>query len=279
MSVRVLARVWDHFPGGGSELLALLALADWSDDDGRCWPSMTAIGQKCRLSRSQALRVIHKIINDGFLVVEGNEHGGAPGATRRYRIDLERLTGSANATGSAHATGSVDATRRVAPMHKTGSAHATQTVSEPSVNHQEVADRSSVGSKTAAQYPPHPEERKGTEEVADTCPISEIVAVYHQKLPNNPKVKVLTKQRKGLIRARWREAARLSCRPFGYKDRGAGLKAWEEFFEICSESPFLTGRATPQPGKPPFFASIDFLMSPSGFAKTLENHYHREVPA
>ena len=36
MAVRVWAMVWDGFPGGGSDLLAMLALADWSDDQGRC---------------------------------------------------------------------------------------------------------------------------------------------------------------------------------------------------------------------------------------------------
>ncbi len=46
MSVRVLARVWDGYPGGGSELLTLLALADWSDDDGHCFPSIQKIAEK-----------------------------------------------------------------------------------------------------------------------------------------------------------------------------------------------------------------------------------------
>ena len=37
MSIRVMSAVWDGYPGGGTELLALLALADWSDDNGRCY--------------------------------------------------------------------------------------------------------------------------------------------------------------------------------------------------------------------------------------------------
>jgi hypothetical protein len=39
----------------------------------------------------------------------------------------------------------------------------------------------------------------------------------------------------------------------------------------------MTGRAPAAPGKPPFVADIDFIFSPSGFAKTLENKYHREA--
>jgi uncharacterized phage protein (TIGR02220 family) len=133
MSIRVMTMVWDAFPGGGSELLAMLALADWSDDEGRCWPSMASIAKKTRLSRSQAQRVVHKLIDDGFLAVTGNETGGAPGSTRQYRINLFRLTGSAHATGRIYATGSAHAQEGSRRCGETGSAHATQTVIEPSI--------------------------------------------------------------------------------------------------------------------------------------------------
>lgn len=34
MSVRVMALVWDKFPAGGTDLLAMLAMADWGNDHG-----------------------------------------------------------------------------------------------------------------------------------------------------------------------------------------------------------------------------------------------------
>lgn len=108
------------------------------------------------------------------------------------------------------------------------------------------------------------------------CPAQAIVDLYHELMPDNPTVKVLNDQRRKLIRARWKEAAALTCEPFGYGDRESGLKAWRRFFTVCSQSDFLTGKAAPLPNKPPFVADIDFLMSPSGFAKCLENKYHRE---
>jgi len=111
------------------------------------------------------------------------------------------------------------------------------------------------------------------------CPADAIVALYHEILPDNPRCKVLSDARRAAIRARWKEAAKLTCAPFGYVSRADGLVAWRRFFEVCAESDFLTGRAPGLPGKPPFVADIDFLMSPSGFAKTLENKYHREVAA
>ena len=109
------------------------------------------------------------------------------------------------------------------------------------------------------------------------CPAEEIVELYHEAMPTNPRCKVLNQSRRGAIKARWQEASRLICKPFGYKTRADGLKAWRTFFETCNESEFLTGQTTPLAGKPPFLADIDFLMSPNGFARCLENKYHRET--
>lgn len=161
VSIKAMSTVWDVFPNGGTDLLTLLALADWSDDSGRCYPSIGAIAKKTRLSTSQARRVVHALIEDGFVSVLGNEYGGAPGATRQYQINLDRLTAGADAppttSASATPTASTDA-RGTASAHardgwrgcaETASAHASQTVSEPSVNHQVVAQALSASPKKA----------------------------------------------------------------------------------------------------------------------------------
>jgi hypothetical protein len=109
------------------------------------------------------------------------------------------------------------------------------------------------------------------------CPVEELVGMYHELMPLNPRCKVLNDARRKSIRARWKEASMLDVVPFGYKSSIDGLTCWRRFFDICAESLFLTGRAKPKPGEPPFVADIDFLFSPSGFAKTLENKYHREA--
>lgn len=127
-----------------------------------------------------------------------------------------------------------------------------------------VADRSATVQQSASAKP--------------NCPAEAIIDLYHELMPLNPSVKVLNEARRRTIRARWKEAAELDCQPFGYTDRASGIAAWRRFFEVCAESDFLTGKAPPtQPGRPPFIADIDFLMSPAGFAKCLENKYHREM--
>lgn len=112
---------------------------------------------------------------------------------------------------------------------------------------------------------------------ADSCPYQAIIDLYHEAMPDNPRCKILSKSRKAAIKARWTEAAKLTCKPFGYSTRDEGLKAWRAFFEVCSDSDFLTGKAPGTSGRPPFIANIDFLMKPESFAKTLENRYHRDA--
>lgn len=110
-----------------------------------------------------------------------------------------------------------------------------------------------------------------------TCPADDLIDLYHELMPLNPPVRIINESRRKAIRARWKEASLLTCSPFGYSNRQDGILAWRKFFEVCAESEFLTGRAQAMPGKPPFVADIDFLFSPSGFAKCLENKYHREA--
>lgn len=117
-----------------------------------------------------------------------------------------------------------------------------------------------------------PSEQEGIQ----ACPIAKIVETYHEQMPHNPRVKLLNEARRKAIRARWFEAANLDCDPFGYRTRADGIKAWQQFFAVCAESKFLTGRVQPARGRVPFVATLDFLLSPDGFAKTLENYYHRD---
>ncbi|CAJ3471656.1 Uncharacterised protein [Burkholderia pseudomallei] len=116
------------------------------------------------------------------------------------------------------------------------------------------------------------------ESVSDlACPVDEIVAAYHELMPDNPRVKAVHGDRRKAIAARWREASKLDCKPFGYSTVDDGLRAWRKFFAVCARSAFLTGKATPKPGCKRFRADIDFLTSPSGFTKCLEGKYQQDV--
>ena len=92
MSIKVMTAVWDRFPASGSDLLAMLALADWCDDNGgSLYPSMRAVAEKIRLSEKQARRIVQGFVNAGYLSVVGNATGGAPGTTKQFRLDVKKL--------------------------------------------------------------------------------------------------------------------------------------------------------------------------------------------
>lgn len=135
MSIKVSSQVWEGLPKAGSELLTMLALADWADDNGRCFPAMETIAKKIRLSRSQAQRITHKLIEDGYLSVTGNSTGGPPGSSRRYQINLEALTTRTDDAGSVHATGGTETQEGPHECAERGCMDATRIINKPSVNH------------------------------------------------------------------------------------------------------------------------------------------------
>lgn len=138
VAVRVLSMVWDGYPGGGTELLALLALADWSDDNGRCWPSMASIARKTRLSEKQARRVVHSVIESGYLTVTDNAQGGA--TSRRYQINLKRLaTPPAGGSPPTHGSPPADVPYPSHGWEATPPAGGSRTVIDTSITVKEVA--------------------------------------------------------------------------------------------------------------------------------------------
>ena len=128
MSIRLMSQIWDKSPYSGSQLLVLLALADWATDDGVCYPAISSVAAKCRLSEKQARRLVHGLIDDGILDVIGNEFGGNPGSSRRYKISLTPPAGVTPPANVTPPTGVPDPSHRC-PL--TPPAGGSQTIIEP----------------------------------------------------------------------------------------------------------------------------------------------------
>jgi len=242
VSVKIQARVWEYSQHGGTALLMLLAIADFADDDGRAYPAVATLAAKCRMQPRNANVILATLRKSGDLAIRIGE---GPKGTNLYHVLPLQSIAPLQDIAPLHSNASPPAIQGIYPLQRSAV--------NPSVNHHE---------------PP-----RGL----PTCPVQRIVDAYHRLMPDNPKCKVINDARMAQIKKRWKEAARLTCKPFGYATAKDGIAAWEKFFAICAESLFLTGRAPPQPGKPPFVADIDFLFSPSAFAKCLENKYHREA--
>lgn len=88
MSIRVMSDIWDNGPKDKSEILILLALADYSNDAGECWPAMASIALKARMSERGAQKIVARLIETGWLEVE---IGGGRRNCNLYRIKNPEL--------------------------------------------------------------------------------------------------------------------------------------------------------------------------------------------
>lgn len=73
MSIRATTLVWERTRAKGSNLLMLLAIADYAKDDGRwAWPSVRTLTWKTRLTGRGGELILRKLVEDGEVWPEWN---------------------------------------------------------------------------------------------------------------------------------------------------------------------------------------------------------------
>ncbi len=77
--------------------LVLLALCDWSNDQGICFPAVKTIATKTSITGRHCQRVLSKLIASGLVSVVGNHNGGS--GSRRYQIHIAALTAELSKEG------------------------------------------------------------------------------------------------------------------------------------------------------------------------------------
>ena len=93
MSIELMTLVWAKSKQKGSSLLALLAIADSFNDDGRgAFPSIATIAKKIRMSERNAQYLLRKLEESGELVVD---IAGGPAGCNQYSINSALLEGGA----------------------------------------------------------------------------------------------------------------------------------------------------------------------------------------
>lgn len=91
---------------------------------------------------------------------------------------------------------------------------------------------------------------------APTCPQQEIIAAYHEILPELPPVNDWPDSSADSLRKQWRKA----------KDRQE-IQWWRTFFTYIRTCPFLMGE------KSDFQASLGWMVKPANFAKIVNGNY------
>lgn len=84
MAVSAMSWVWEQSPYDGAMLLIHLALADFANAEGKCWPTQTSLAQRARCSVRWVQSAVKQMKDDGLLVVE--EQGDGRGHSNVYRL-------------------------------------------------------------------------------------------------------------------------------------------------------------------------------------------------
>jgi hypothetical protein len=125
MSIRIMSQIWETKAKepNGSELLVLLALADQANDDGVCWPGMTRLARKCRMSRRYLIEHIKSLESRGLI---SKEKGGSRLGTNIYTVHLDSPVNPSSLPSESQFT-------TTSEPQFTGVVNPSS--SEPSVNH------------------------------------------------------------------------------------------------------------------------------------------------
>jgi hypothetical protein len=83
MSIKIMSTIWDRGPDNQSERFVLLALADYANDEGECWPSIEGVARKTCLTDRGVRKIMRRLEETGWLEIEA---GGGRKNCNLYRI-------------------------------------------------------------------------------------------------------------------------------------------------------------------------------------------------
>ena len=149
-----MSQVWNMEIDDSTTKLTLMALADFSDDEGYCYPSYEVLAKKISKSKRTAIRAVEKLTELGFLQKEKRELKDGTSSANLYKILSEnervtqthpRVTNEKERVTSMTLPSDTDDTPRVTsmspcsdkgvtPINITTNRTVSRTINEPSIN-------------------------------------------------------------------------------------------------------------------------------------------------
>jgi hypothetical protein len=132
MSISVMSRVWTYSKAERGDLLVMLAIADFANDDGDAWPSIKVLGTKSRIKERQVHYALNKLCRLGELEIVPN---AGPNRCNLYRVLVpEKRVHSTAGVQKMHSAlngqeGALDGKKRV---HSTAPKPSIEPSKEPS---------------------------------------------------------------------------------------------------------------------------------------------------
>lgn len=243
MSVQVMSQVWKSSQHGGSALLMLLAIADFSDDDGRAFPAVATLARKCRIKPRNANYLLRQLQDSNELAVRIGE---GPKGCNLYKINVKGLQSSAGVQSIA----GLQAIAGGAAIHC--SKPLQPSAANTSLNHQE---------------PSGPQKTK-----FPACPHLAIRDLYHHALPELPKAKLMGDDRKRAIANFWKwifTEAKSDGQPRATTADEA-LTWTAGYFARARDNDFIMARTPRTASHANWKADLEYLMSSKGRAQVIE---------
>lgn len=211
MSVKLSAFVWDGCAAAGMKItsVAIMArLADFSNDEGVCWPSVATIARQIGAGPSTVRTALGKLEQDGWINRTARRKGNRNGSNL-YQINVKKLRDAAMFHLSESDTSKSDASEsdrsksdasKFDPSENAAKTvfHPPESGADPLVNSKhDPSDKKTVGRPAAP----------ADKQQADSLKIDHqaVLAAYHEILPEMPKVIGLTDKRRTRLNGLWKK--------------------------------------------------------------------------
>ena len=127
MSIALMTQAWKMDMQTGRKFV-LVAMCDAANDDGKCWPSIEAIMQKCSMGERTVQQHIAAMEEEGILTRDMRK-----GRSTMYNIDPRKLCTPAETAPpqNSHPTPAESAPKPPQNLHPTPADFAPRTVKEP----------------------------------------------------------------------------------------------------------------------------------------------------
>ncbi|WP_447869980.1 helix-turn-helix domain-containing protein [Serratia fonticola] len=205
MSTKLTAYVWDGCAAAGMKLsmVAIMArLADFSSDEGLCWPSTKTIARQIGASESTVSAALAKLVEEGWISRQQRRKGNR-NTSSMTQLNVEKLRAAANFHPPESDTSKSDAskfdTSKSDPSEsgKNGTFDPPESGYDPSVNSkQDPSVLKPVGQLAAPADEPQEDSLKIDYEA--------VLKTFHETLPELPKVLRLTDERRTALRKLWK---------------------------------------------------------------------------
>jgi hypothetical protein len=156
------------------------------------------------------------------------------------------------------------------PFHEDDYGNPSETVSEPFLNQKQEQEQ---------EQKQEQENPTGTSPAKlPTCPSSELIALYHEVLPELPSVRLMSDKRKRALAKFWAWVLTTST-PDGTRratTRDEALEWFRRYLERARDNDFLMGRTARNGDHAGWECDLDFLLTDKGMKHVIEKTLVRE---